>query len=76
MTGKSSKGFQGDWKASTLRSENKGSIFKKKPNSEYFTSRIFEIPVEIAVNKENINREIQTQEEKVLKSIEVQTETS
>lgn len=69
MTGRSSKGFKEAWKGSTLRSENKGSIFKKKPNSEYFTSRIFEIPVEIAINKENINMEIQTQEEKVLKSI-------
>lgn len=76
MTGKSSKGLKGVWKGSTLRSENKGSIFKKKPNSEYFSSRIFEIPVEIAVNKENISKEIQTQEEKVLKSIEVQTQTS
>lgn len=46
---------------------SQGSFFKKKkPYSEYFTSRIFEIPVEVNVNKEDIHL-------KALLSTEVQT---
>jgi hypothetical protein len=43
------------------------SFFKKKPYSEYFTSRIFEIPIEVNLNKEDplsvklLSTEVQTE---------------
>ncbi len=43
------------------------SYKKKKPYSEYFTSRIFEIPIEVNLNKEDPLK---------LLSTEVQTEAS
>jgi mRNA-degrading endonuclease RelE of RelBE toxin-antitoxin system len=54
--------------------ENKTeNIFhKRKPYSDYFRSRIFEIPIELNIKNDHNTIEIQTFDKK-LQSIEVQT---